>query len=641
MEMDHSSEEESDISESEIDDHIDKPYEELVSGKYKVKGPTGALRCPFCTGKKKQDYKYKELLSHASGVGKGSANRSTKQKANHLALAKYLRVDLAAEGDEAAPVVVSQPVRPSPMQEDLYVWPWCAIVSYIAAEQHACQEPEDKLYLLRRFAKFKPLSVHIFGNEGGSVVVTKAILTFGSDWNAFITSSEFEKEFSSQNHGKKDWTALKSGPGSSMYGWCARQDDYEEEGQLGAHLREVGKLRTITDIVEEANDKRSRSVANLASRIDMTNESLVELQYKYNEKALSMNRMLEEKDKLHFAFVEETKRMQRKARNNIQRILEEHEKMNNELERKKRKIDEWNRELNKREALTELEKKKLEEDKKKNDFRNISLELASKERERSDKNILRLAEEQKREKEEALSKILELERQMNAKQKLEMEIEELKGKLEVMKHLEDQDDEAVKKKMEEMIEELEDKNDSLKGLEELNRVLITKERESNQELQEARKVLIEGLKDLQMRSRIIGVKRMGDLPTKPFQVACKSRFSLQEAMIQASTVCTLWQSYISDSQWQPFKFVTVDGNPENLQEIIDEDDEKLKKLKEEWGEDVWSAVVVALKELNEFNPSGRYVTSELWNFKENRKATLKEVIAYIAKSIDQLKRKRC
>lgn len=57
--------------------------------------------------------------------------------------------------------------------------------------------------------------------------------------------------------------------------------------------------------------------------------------------------------------------MQRKARHNIQRILEEQEKMNNELERKKRKIDEWSRELNKREALTEHEKQKLEEDKKK------------------------------------------------------------------------------------------------------------------------------------------------------------------------------------------------------------------------------------------------------------------------------------
>lgn len=95
-----------------------------------------------------------------------------------------------------------------------------------------------------------------------------------------------------------------------------------------------------------------------------------------------------------------------------------------------------------------------------------------------------------REKEAALRKILELEKQLDAKQKLEMEIEELKGKLEVMKHLEDQNDEAVQKKMQEMTEELNEKVENLAEGEDLNAMLIRKERESNDELQESRKVLI-------------------------------------------------------------------------------------------------------------------------------------------------------
>lgn len=77
-----------------------------------------------------------------------------------------------------------------------------------------------------------------------------------------------------------------------------------------------------------------------------------------------------------------------------------------------------------------------------------------------------------------------------------------------------------------------------------------------------------------------------------------------------------------------------------MQEFIDEEDEKLKNLKEEWGDAVYEAVVVALKELNEYNPSGRYVITELWNFKENRKATQKEVISFIVKSMKSAKRKR-
>lgn len=100
-----------------------------------------------------------------------------------------------------------------------------------------------------------------------------------------------------------------------------------------------------------------------------------------------------------------------------------------------------------------------------------------------------------REKEEALKKILLLEKQLDIKQKLEMEIEDLKGKLQVMKHL-GQDDAAVQKKMEEMNNELLEKIDDLQDLESTNKALIYKERQSNDELQEARKVLIQVLPTL-------------------------------------------------------------------------------------------------------------------------------------------------
>lgn len=96
-----------------------------------------------------------------------------------------------------------------------------------------------------------------------------------------------------------------------------------------------------------------------------------------------------------------------------------------------------------------------------------------------------------REKEEALKKILELERDIDAKQKLEMEIAELKGKLEVMKHLGGNDDEAVQKKIKEMNEELKDKMEEMDSMESLNQTLLAKERQSNDELQDARRTLKE------------------------------------------------------------------------------------------------------------------------------------------------------
>ena len=61
----------------------------------------------------------------------------------------------------------------------------------------------------------------------------------------------------------------------------------------------------------------------------------------------------------------ETRKLQRLARDNVHRIFEEQEKLNYELETKKRRLDSWSKELNKRETLTELERQKLDEEKKK------------------------------------------------------------------------------------------------------------------------------------------------------------------------------------------------------------------------------------------------------------------------------------
>lgn len=97
--MDYSSAEESDTSDSEILEYKEKPLEGLRSGKFKAKGPSGSLGCPFCAGKKKQDYKFNDILQHASGVGEGSANRSAKQKANHLALSHYLVSDIGNKAE--------------------------------------------------------------------------------------------------------------------------------------------------------------------------------------------------------------------------------------------------------------------------------------------------------------------------------------------------------------------------------------------------------------------------------------------------------------------------------------------------------------------------------------------------------------
>ncbi|KAF2301501.1 hypothetical protein GH714_025167 [Hevea brasiliensis] len=341
---------------------------------------------------------------------------------------------------------------------------------------------------------------------------------------------------------------------------------------------------------------------------------------------MSLSQMVEEMANMHQSFNEERMKMQLVESDHYSGIVEEVKNLTDEVEGKKRKLECWSKELDERQALIEFDRQKLDEEKKikkMNDVRNNSPQLASVEQKKADENVLRMVEEQKREKEAALHKILQLEKELDAKQKLELEIKKLKAKIQMMKHLGNANNTALQMKLEVMTAELGQKDEDLAYVESLNQTLIMKERQINDELQEGRKELIQ---------------RMGEIDEKPFLNTFKQRFPPEEAQLQASTQCSLWQQYLNNAEWHPFKII---NNAEgNSQEIVDDEDERLQNLKLEWGDDIYMAVVTALKELNEYNPSGRYVIPELWNFKEERKATLKEVIAYIVKNIKTLKRKR-
>jgi FKBP-type peptidyl-prolyl cis-trans isomerase len=146
--------------------------------------------------------------------------------------------------------------------------------------------------------------------------------------------------------------------------------------------------------------------------------------------------------------------------------------------------------------------------------------MATMEQQKTDENVLKLVEEHKvqfkvkcvlfhvisleaniyeccycvemqREKQAALENILKLQQHLDAKQKLELEIQTMKGKLEVMKHMPGEQDSESKKKMDELTEELKEKVAESEEMEALNKALVIKERKSNDELQHARKELID------------------------------------------------------------------------------------------------------------------------------------------------------
>ena len=94
-----------------------------------------------------------------------------------------------------------------------------------------------------------------------------------------------------------------------------------------------------------------------------------------------------------------------------------------------------------------------------------------------------------REKEAAVKKIPKLEQELEAKHTLELEIQQLRGKLKVMKHMPGHEDSESTKKISELSAELQDKMDELDAMESLNQTLVIKESKSNTEMQEARKEL--------------------------------------------------------------------------------------------------------------------------------------------------------
>ncbi|XP_059281320.1 factor of DNA methylation 4-like [Lycium ferocissimum] len=188
-----------------------------------------------------------------------------------------------------------------------------------------------------------------------------------------------------------------------------------------------------------------------------------------------------------------------------------------------------------------------------------------------DESVLSFAEEQKKVKETLRQQNMELQKKLDLKQVLDLEIERLRGAIQVTKHMEDGQD--GKKKLEEIEESLNDKKEELEDLEALNQALVVKEQKANVELKDARKELIDVMKHYSSRA-LIGVKRMGELDMKNI-----SRHNQDKI---------------------PWKRLKMIPSPSN----------------------------------------SRCITTEMWNYKLGRKATLNEGITYVLQKLKASKAKR-
>ncbi|KAM1757034.1 hypothetical protein ACFX11_006334 [Malus domestica] len=307
---------------------------------------------------------------------------------------------------------------------------------------------------------------------------------------------------------------------------------------------------------------------------------------------------------------------QSEAKNNeVKKQLEQSEAQINGLNENLQKIEAEKRELTKNLQESEDQKKELKNDLQQREAENkelekdlyqkvVELQESNELQHNADETVEWLKDERKQWRDQEVKlhnkiSILEKQRDTNRKHvdELEVKIHEIEGKF----------------------KELEEELGNNKAL---NGVLIVNEHGKNVELQEARKALIIGLSDSTSQT-CIGLKRMGELDNKPFRSALKRPCPSKGGAgldDKAKKLCSLWEQHLRDPNWQPFRIIM--NEQQKPTEFIDEQDEKLKGLREEFGEQVFQAVKTALAELNEYNPSGRFPVPELWNFKEKRKATV-------------------
>ncbi|KAH6789350.1 hypothetical protein C2S51_004356 [Perilla frutescens var. frutescens] len=613
------SEGETDISESELEEYADSCCAQLKESNQILKVSDDDYKCPYCTRKKKHVFRFKDLLQHAAGVSQGSSRRKAKDRGRHLGLKKYMQELTDEKSSSTASEMDDRALHESYDSNELYVWPCMGIVANIPIQRkngRSVGESGSKLRDALTKEGFNPVKVHPLWKFRG--FSGYAVVEFKHGCIGLCDALRFEKAYEARHQGKRDYFGDEE-KGDKLYCWVARDDDFHSDTVIGDHLHKNGDLKTIAQYQKEEKIKNSQLVSQLASTIDIQNTRLKEMENKYKETSMSLGSLISQKDEMVRAFNEERKKLQQSASDQLKKMFEDHDR---ELEVQRKNLKQKEQELKEREAHNENENLRLNYEKKQNEQAILELK-------RADEKMLSLAEEHKREKEELQIKMIDLERKLDAKQALELEIQRLTGKLRVVKHMGDDGDEEVSEKLHAIQQELEEKEEEFEHLEQINQALIVKERKSNDELQEARKELINILKEQAARATI-GVKRMGELRSEAFLPAAKRMYSDDEAEVRAVELCSQWESLIGNPNWHPFKIIPVEGG-KSCKTILDNEDRDLAELRNAFGKEAYQAVSTALLEMNEYNPSGRYVVSELWNNKAQRRATLKDGIAHLIK----------
>ncbi|KHN01971.1 hypothetical protein glysoja_049761 [Glycine soja] len=196
--------------------------------------------------------------------------------------------------------------------DERYVWPWTGIVANIFGKPKHEPVECDSMYWLRKFEQYKPEEayvLHCAEDPTGYVV-----LEFGRKWTGFTQMMKLDTDFLVDHHGKKDYyESRKIGYSSGLFVWCAQAEDYNSEGLVGTFLRQKAELKTTSMVAQESLNEKTETLDHLYGEIGSVNKKISEMESKYIEDYMSLDKMMKEiekkRDLLHQTRVEVLKSM--------------------------------------------------------------------------------------------------------------------------------------------------------------------------------------------------------------------------------------------------------------------------------------------------------------------------------------------
>ncbi|KAG6530458.1 hypothetical protein ZIOFF_012697 [Zingiber officinale] len=287
--------------------------DEDVDVKPRIHNPDGTFSCPFCTGEKKQDYLFEDLLQHATGIG-ASNSRKVFHKTRHCAFTRFLQLDLtpsivlrSADLEAAVTAAESEP----PPEEELFVWPWMAVLVNAdpSNEVNSLADLGDANSPADQLADFHPADtvfLHLEDDKGGRSSSTTVIVKFRQSWDGFKNAIDFESHFKANQRGWREWIELQGDVSSTLYGWIARSDDYNEDSYIGRYLRKHGELKTVMQAIKEEIKEIFNLVSNLTNETVVKHQHLHDLAVRYEKTFLVFLQLVYGKVKPHQAYNDDT-----------------------------------------------------------------------------------------------------------------------------------------------------------------------------------------------------------------------------------------------------------------------------------------------------------------------------------------------